>query len=346
MSAGTLARPPCGRVARPAREDAGWPLPGFPKRKAIFRFSLSLTQEKFPTAFILGGGVFLPGDGRPETPPKGTECARNEPPFVRVSRDDEPAGFLTMSTGMNAPSTVRSRPRADLTPPTGSPVRGPAECPRILIVGGGGFGREVLHWARAAWGRDAAKIAGFLSADPHLLDAHGPSPPVLGDPRDFVPLPGDGLVLAIGIPRTRRAVAEALLAKGATFLSVVHPTAVVAPTATIGPGSIVCPHAVVSDSARLGACVLVNYHASLAHDAGAGDFAVLSPCAALAGGAAIGADAFLGLHASVGPGVTVGARSKVSANSCALFDVPADSLVHGVPGRVSPLLAEPRDDSR
>jgi sugar O-acyltransferase (sialic acid O-acetyltransferase NeuD family) len=251
-----------------------------------------------------------------------------------------------MSTGMNAPAAVLTRPVADLRPPTASAARSPAECQRIVIVGAGGFGREVLHWARAAWGRDAAKIAGFLSADPHLLDAHGPSPPVLGDPSAFVPLPGDGLVLAIGIPRTRRAVAEALLAKGATFLSVVHPTAVVAPTATIGAGSIICPHAVVSDAARLGTCVLVNYHASLAHDAGAGDFAVLSPYAAVGGGAAIDADVFLGLHASVGPGVTVGARSKVSANSSALFDVAADSLVHGVPGRVAPLLAEPRQHPR
>jgi sugar O-acyltransferase (sialic acid O-acetyltransferase NeuD family) len=247
---------------------------------------------------------------------------------------------------MNAPSALPSLPSADEHPPTGHAAYSPVECRRILIVGAGGFGREVLHWARAAWGRDSAKIAGFLSADPHLLDGHVPAPAVIGDPRDFMPEPGDGLVLAIGIPRTRRAVAEALLAKGATFLPVVHPTAVVAPTATIGTGSIVCPHAVVSDSARLGACVLVNYHASLAHDARAGDFAVLSPYAALGGGAAIEADVFLGLHASVGPGVTVGARSKVSANSCALFDVPADALVHGVPGRVAPLLAEPRDHAR
>jgi sugar O-acyltransferase (sialic acid O-acetyltransferase NeuD family) len=241
---------------------------------------------------------------------------------------------------MNASSSVLSGPRGHLPPPTARSVRSPADCRRILIVGAGGFGREVLHWARAAWGRDAERITGFLSADPDLLDAYGPSPAVVGDPHDFVPSPDDGLVLAIGIPHTRRMVAESLLAKGATFLSVVHPTAVVAPTASIGAGSIVCPHAVVSDAARLGACVLVNYHASLAHDASAGDFAVLSPYATLGGHAAVGADVFLALHASVGPGVAVGARSKVSANSCALFDVPADTLVHGVPGRVTPLLSQ------
>ncbi len=214
----------------------------------------------------------------------------------------------------------------------------PGTCERILIVGAGGFGREVAHWARDAWPGHADRIAGFLSADADVLAGHAGALPVLGDPASFALEPGDAVLLAIGIPGVRRRIAEKLAARGATFLTLVHPTAVVAPTARLGPGTIVCPHAVVSDAARLGRCVLVNYHASLAHDASAGDFAVLSPYATLAGGATVADDVFLGLHASVGPGVAIGPRSKVAANSCALADVPPDSLVHGVPGRITPLL--------
>lgn len=215
----------------------------------------------------------------------------------------------------------------------------PSEFRRILIIGAGGFGREALNWARDAWPDCIDSIAGYLSADP-VASANGEnSLPIIGDPESFNPLPGDGLLLAIGIPGVRRRVAEALLARGATFLTLVHPTAVVAPTATLGAGSILCPHAVVSDSARLGRFTLVNYHASVAHDATTGDFVVLSPSAALAGGATVADDVFLGLNASVGPAVAVGPRSKVAANSCALRDVPADSLVLGVPGATSPLLS-------
>jgi sugar O-acyltransferase (sialic acid O-acetyltransferase NeuD family) len=215
----------------------------------------------------------------------------------------------------------------------------PDACERILICGAGGFGREIVHWARDAWPDAVPRIAGFLSADADILAEHAGTLPVLGDPASFALQPGDALLLAIGIPGVRRRVAERLADRGATFLTLVHPTAVVAPTARLGPGTVVCPHAVVSDAARLGCCVLVNYHASLAHDATAGDFAVLSPYATLAGGATVADDVFLGLHASVGPRVTVGPRSKVAANSCALVDVPPDSLVHGVPGRITPLLA-------
>lgn len=209
---------------------------------------------------------------------------------------------------------------------------------RILIVGAGGFGREVAQWTRAAWPDQADLVAGFLSADPDLLEGRACNLPILSEPSRYEPRPGDGLLLAIGIPEVRRRVAEDLLVRNATFLTLIHPTAIVCPTAAIGSGTIICPNAVVSDAARLGRCVLVNYHASLAHDSSAGDFAVLSPYAALAGGAQLGDDAFLGIHASVGPGVAVGARSKVAANSCALHDVPTDALVHGVPGRTSPRL--------
>ena len=215
----------------------------------------------------------------------------------------------------------------------------PDACERIIIVGAGGFGREVLQWARHAWPEHTGRIAGFLSEDPHALDGHAATLPILGSPADFELRPGDGLVLAIGIRGVRRQVAERLAACGARFLTMIHPTAIVADTAVIGPGTVICPYAVVSDAVRLGRFVLVNYHASLGHDASAGDFAVLSPYATLGGGACVANDVFLGLHASVGPGKRLGAGSVVSSNSVALVDVPEGCLVYGVPGRVAPHLS-------
>lgn len=220
-------------------------------------------------------------------------------------------------------------------------MRSPADFRRILIIGAGGFGREVVLWATAAWPSDAKRIAGFLSSDTCRLDGHESGLAIIGDPETFELEPGDACLLAIGIPGVRRQVAESLLARGAEFLSLIHPTAIVARSATIGTGSIICPYAIVSDSCRLGQFVLMNYHSSIGHDAAAGDFAVLSPYATLGGAAHIDSDVFMGLHASVGPTRRVGARSKVAANSTALADVQADSLVYGVPGRVVP-----RIDSR
>lgn len=231
-------------------------------------------------------------------------------------------------------------PRGTESAPAGPPFAAMfgAEVARIIIVGAGGFGREVLRWACDAWPDHAARIAGFLSAEQDRLEGHACGLGIIASPDDFVPEPGDALLLAIGIPETRRRVAQMLESRGATFLTLIHPTAIVAPTAVIGAGSILCPYSIVSDAARVGSCVLMNYHSSLGHDASAGDYAVLSPYAALGGHAHVAEDVFLGMHASVGPGRRIGARSKVSANSCALVDAPADSIIYGVPGRVGPLI--------
>jgi len=221
-------------------------------------------------------------------------------------------------------------------PPDAAVSMLPSDCRRILIAGAGGFGREVLQWARDTWPDHVALIGGFLSDDPRRLDGFSTGTRIFDSVENYKKRTGDYLLLGIGVAYVRRVVAERLADRGAEFLTLVHPRAVVAKSARIGQGSIVCPHAVVSDSATLGRCVLVNYHASLGHDASAGNYAVLSPYATLGGGATVGDDAFLGLHASVGPGRSIGARSKVSANSCVLSDTPSDSIVYGVPGRIVP----------
>ena len=237
-----------------------------------------------------------------------------------------------------ASGAVVCAPGDDVATATNRPTP-PADSQRILIVGAGGFGREVLQWARDAWPGHATQIAGFLSSDDRVLDKFDGCPEIIGHPDAYRPAAGDYLLLAIGVPYVRRQVAESLLARGAEFLTLVHPTAIVAVSARIGAGAILCPYSIASDACRVGRFVIMNYHTSLGHDASAGDFAVLSPYATLGGNAHIHEDVFLGLHASIGPGRTVGARSKVSANSCVLANAPADSIVYGVPGHVSPRVA-------
>jgi sugar O-acyltransferase (sialic acid O-acetyltransferase NeuD family) len=258
-------------------------------------------------------------------------------------------GFGAGNTAKNqqpmvSPRGTESAPSHRTSPPGGAGVvtsrraSGLSSFSRIIIVGAGGFGREVFQWARDAWPEHASRIVGFLSAERDRLDRHDHGLEIIDDPDRYEPQSGDALLLAIGIPIVRRKVAESLRPRGATFLTLIHPTAIVAPTAEIGEGSIVCPYAIVSDSARVGAFVLMNYHSSLGHDASAGDHAVLSPYATLGGNAHIGDDVFMGLHASVGPGRRVGAGSKVSANSCVLTDAQPESIIYGVPGRVGPLI--------
>ena len=223
----------------------------------------------------------------------------------------------------------------------GSPQRVgklPDDCERIIIVGAGGFGREVLQWAGDAWPNRSNLIAGFLAEDiDPKHDSRNPLP-IIAKPSAFKPRPGDYLILGIGIPTSRVRVTSTLLEKGCQFLTMVHPLAIVSPSASIAAGTIVCPNGVVSDSASIGRFVLINYFASVAHDAIVGDFTVMSPYTAIAGNAQVGRSVFFGIHSGVAPGVEVGEGSRISTHSWARTSVPSHSLVHGNPPVISPLL--------
>ena len=110
----------------------------------------------------------------------------------------------------------------------------------------------MLQWARAAWPGRMARIGGFLSDDPSRLAGHDSSLTIIASPEGFVPEPGDALLLAIRIPAARRRVAEALQLRGATFLTLIHPTAIVAPTprSAKGPQSKVTANSCALADAR------------------------------------------------------------------------------------------------
>lgn len=210
---------------------------------------------------------------------------------------------------------------------------------QLIIVGAGGFGREVMHWLKDCnaglkpGAKEPVPIKGFLSEDPQILDGFDVAEPILGSPLEYRPVAGDRFVLAIGEIESRKRVVEAIRQKGGKFESVVHPAAVVASTAKIGEGVVICPFALVSDRVVLEDFTVLNFFASCGHDAVVGRYSTLSPYATLNGRAVLENEVFLGTHATVTGGVQVGAKAKIAANSVAHRDVKPRTLVQGPPSR-------------
>lgn len=209
----------------------------------------------------------------------------------------------------------------------------------VLIAGGGGFGSEVRQYLLdlAAAGRDV-RIAGVLD-DVREVPVWEAGDRVLGTTDGFDVGQGRAVVLALGDPAARRAVAGRL--RSGPWFTLVHPTAWVAPTAELGPGCVVCPFAFVGPHARLGAYAVVNVYASVGHHAVLGDCGVLSPYATLNGYAELGAGVLMGTHASVLGGVKIGEWSRVAAGAAVYRDVGPRSLAAGNPARAREMFAPP-----
>ena len=216
----------------------------------------------------------------------------------------------------------------------------------LIIVGAGGFGREVYSWLKDSINHGAGavgecfQIKGFLTNNPNDLNGFKLPIGILGDPDVYIPEQDDQFVLAIGTIADKRRIAIGLRDRGARFFTLIHHTAVVADSAVLGDGVIICPFAVVSANVILGDFTMLNFYASCGHDAHIGNFCVLSPYATVNGFGILEEEVFLGTHATVTAQRRVGFRAKISANSVVMQDTPAYNLVVGVPGKNWAILAE------
>ncbi len=210
---------------------------------------------------------------------------------------------------------------------------------RLVVIGGGGFGREVLELIddinESAPSR-AFEVLGVLddgSPDPDLLAQLGVRH--LGATGALREMDSDvGHVIAIGACAPRRRIdqeCEAWRRKAATLI---HPTAVIGRRSVdLGPGSVVCANSTITTNIRFGRQVHVNPNVSIGHDSTVGDYVTLTPQVAVAGNVSIGDFVFVGTGARIKPGVAIGDGVLVGAGAVVIRDISPNQTVAGVPAR-------------
>lgn len=122
-------------------------------------------------------------------------------------------------------------------------------------------------------------------------------------------------------------------AAGLKLDPLIHPTAFVCNTATLGQGSQVLAQAVVAADSKLGAACIVNHKASVDHECILGDGVHLAPGATVCGCVTVGDNVMIGAGSVVLPRLKIGPDSIIGAGSVVTKDVPARSVIVGNPGR-------------
>lgn len=118
------------------------------------------------------------------------------------------------------------------------------------------------------------------------------------------------------------------------FISVIHPTSVIASSVKYQAGLFIEPLSVISPYTEIGFGVSVNRSCSIGHHNRIGDFSSIYPGANLSG------DVFLERGVTIGPGTTVFAGVKIGANSVigggsvVTKAIPDNVLAFGNPCRV------------
>jgi sugar O-acyltransferase (sialic acid O-acetyltransferase NeuD family) len=201
---------------------------------------------------------------------------------------------------------------------------------RVAIAGAGGHAK-VVGDALLAADRDA--LAGFLDDDPRQQGGQVLGYPVLGAIATWSRHRVDGLVVAVGDNRRRKALYEHLTEQGAVLINVLHPRAVIGRGVALGRGIVAFANVVINADSAIGDDVILNTACTVDHDCLVDAHAHLAPGVRLAGAVHIGEGVFLGVGAVVIPGVSVGAWATVGAGAVVIRHVRPGATVVGVPAR-------------
>lgn len=207
----------------------------------------------------------------------------------------------------------------------------------LLLVGAGGFARETLELV-AAVNRAAPRwdVRGLLDDDDALhgtrvggVEVLGPAAAVADHPDARVA----ACVASPGDPFRRLRLVDRLALPPDRWATLVHPAAVVAASASIGPGSVLHACTVLTADVRMGAHVAVMPAVVLTHDDIVEDGVTFGAGVRVAGAVTIQRGAYLGAGALVREHLVVGAGAVIGMGAVVTRRVPPGETWTGVPAR-------------
>jgi sugar O-acyltransferase (sialic acid O-acetyltransferase NeuD family) len=208
----------------------------------------------------------------------------------------------------------------------------------LVIVGGGGFAREVIDVIEAI-NRDKPvwKFVGFTADeyyDEAQMGARGAK--YLGGVEYVLETVEADYVIAIGNGSARREIDAFATKAGRRAAVLVHPLSSFGHDATLGPGTIVTAGARISTNVELGRHVHANPNCTVGHDTVIGDYVTILPGANVAGRVHIGEAATMGTGSCVIERLRIGAETVVGAGATVVRDLPAGVTAVGTPAKYRP----------
>ncbi len=207
---------------------------------------------------------------------------------------------------------------------------------QLIIIGAGGFGREVAHWATQNPGNGLEfNIRGFLDDNTKALKNFRNYPPILGTVADYTPDDNDIFICGIGLPQFKAQAIPQIVAKGGRFMNLIHPTVVFGGNIKLGTGVVIAPHVTISANATISDFATIDSNSVIGHDVKLGHYSHIGNLSSITGGAEIGVQAFIGAHSVILPQIKVGKSGFVGAGSVVTKNVLTNTTVYGNPAKTT-----------
>ncbi len=206
----------------------------------------------------------------------------------------------------------------------------------VVIIGAGGHAREILDVIDAV--NTEAPIVNMIG---YIVDPqYGRTGTVVNDR----PILGGfdwlenhlntSVICGVGAPNLRKYLVERVQVIGNKFFTIIHPSAKLTKWIQLGEGVVITAGSILTNNIYIGNHVHINIDCTVSHDTIINEFTTLSPGVHICGSVHIQNGCFIGAGVTVIDKISVGAWSIIGAGASIVSDVPANSTVVGVPGKV------------
>lgn len=218
----------------------------------------------------------------------------------------------------------------------------------LVIIGAGGFGREVLdivndHNERVAnaLSDETYDFLGFVDdgePDASRLERIGARH--LGPTSLLTDLP-EGCMYSIGIGSgaVRRTLDATATAAGLQPATLVHSSATFGGDVRIGSGAVICANVSITTNITIGRHTHINLNCTVGHDAVLSNYSTINPLCAVSGDVSIGEAVMVGTNSAINQGLTIGEGAVIASGSAVTKDVEEFTLVAGVPATMKKSLS-------
>lgn len=142
------------------------------------------------------------------------------------------------------------------------------------------------------------------------------------------------MFIAIGDNGTRKKVCKKVQNAGFKCVSLIHKSALIAPSASVsGENVAIMPNVVVNAKAKIQAGVILNSSCVIEHECVVGEFSHISIGAKCAGAVRVGNECFLGANSCVLPNLTLCDEVILGAGAVATKDINQKGVFVGVPAK-------------
>jgi len=209
------------------------------------------------------------------------------------------------------------------------------ELKKIVIVGAGGLGKEVL-WNIIDINKasNVFDVVGFLDDNKKLRGKKINGYPILGDINWLSNKKKIGCIIAIGDSRIKERVVKKLKNFNVSFPSIIHPSVIMSEFVTVGKGTIICAGGIISPYSEIGDFVFISLSSLIAHDCKIKDFVSIMAGVTVTGDTIIEKGAYIASGVTVRNEIKIGKWSVIGIGGVIGNDVKPYSLYLGNPGRL------------